>query len=46
MGNRLIPVSEAGQMVKGKVFPALFVLAEHDAMRAYWESGGIAARIL
>jgi hypothetical protein len=30
--------------VKGKVVPVL--LTEHDAMKAYWESGGIAPFIL
>jgi hypothetical protein len=31
--------------LKGKVVPALF-LTEHHAMKAYWESGGIAPLIL
>jgi hypothetical protein len=30
---------------KGKVVPLLF-LTEHHAMKAYWESGSIALRIL
>jgi hypothetical protein len=31
--------------VKGKVVPVLF-LSEYHAMKAYWESGGVAPRIL
>jgi hypothetical protein len=32
--------------VKGKVVPVLFRLTDHHAMKAYWESGGIAPRFL
>jgi hypothetical protein len=31
---------------KGKVVHMLFFLTEHYAMKAYWESGGIAPHIL
>jgi hypothetical protein len=33
------------EKVKGKVEPVL-LLTDDDAMKAYWESGGIAPRIL
>jgi hypothetical protein len=32
-------------LVKGKIVPVL-LLTEHDAMKAYWWSGGIAPLIL